>query len=754
MSPESKQIFEFADFRLDLSEKILLREGEAVALTPKAFDTLAVLVENAGRLMEKDELMRKIWQDRFVEEGNLAFNVKVLRKALGDNAAEPQFIETVQRRGYRFIAEVRRIQAEQKAERNSAEATNNDLFAEASLAPRFSSSPQVVALADWRREPTERKTTENAPQKPQLELVPPVKRDAPKTLRNFFRWLAAALILLTVFGSGWYLLRSREAAISSLENRSAVRLTANGRTKSAAVSPDGRFVAYITDEDGRQSIRLKNIPTESDLEILTAAENSALGNLVFTPDGNQIYYSNLGAVYQISILGGTPKKLLTVGGNGFALAPDGKKFAFIRYSQGSPETTEIVVAETDGGGERVVATSRRPEIFLRSPAWSPDGEKIACAALNSDGTQKVVVARAADGAVESLSAPPWEIVYQVVWQKSSDALLVLATKGDDIFFTQIWSLSYPTGEARNLTGDTNNYQSISLTADGQNLVAVRLEQTAHLWVAPADDYLQAKQITDGFDKFDGIYALDWTTDGKIIYETAPNGQSALWTIAEDGRDARQVAAGTFATDAAADGDFAVFQGENGTGLFRLNLRDGERKRLTTGQDIWATISPDKKSVIFTRYSDDVALWKIAADGGDAVKLTSAAGYPLVPTVSPNGRWVAFYLTQNRAKTPPQLAVISIDGGEILKSFDAPVQHSQNFWKTALQWSPDGEALDFVVFKEGVSNIWRQPINGDAPFQLTNFSDRRIFNFAYAPDGKRLALSRGTFNRDVFLIKNQ
>ncbi|MGI8468461.1 MAG: winged helix-turn-helix domain-containing protein [Pyrinomonadaceae bacterium] len=68
-----------------------------------------MFVENAGRLIEKDELMRKIWQDRFVEEGNLAFNVKVLRKTLGDSASEPRFIETVPRRGYRFIAEVKKV---------------------------------------------------------------------------------------------------------------------------------------------------------------------------------------------------------------------------------------------------------------------------------------------------------------------------------------------------------------------------------------------------------------------------------------------------------------------------------------------------------------------------------------------------------------------------------------------------------------------------------------------------------------------
>src|SRR5687767_3402352 len=106
MSLQTNRFYEFADFRLDPDEKVLLRDGRPVPLTPKVFDTLQILIESAGRLLEKDKLMQKIWRDRFVEETNLKFNIKVLRKALGDDASNPRFIETVPRRGYRFIADV------------------------------------------------------------------------------------------------------------------------------------------------------------------------------------------------------------------------------------------------------------------------------------------------------------------------------------------------------------------------------------------------------------------------------------------------------------------------------------------------------------------------------------------------------------------------------------------------------------------------------------------------------------------------
>jgi DNA-binding winged helix-turn-helix (wHTH) protein/TolB-like protein/Tfp pilus assembly protein PilF len=109
MAPQAKQLYEFDGFRLDPQERLLLRDGEAVPLTPKAFDMLLALVENGGRLLEKEELMRMLWPDSFVEEGSLAQNVSLLRKGLGESD-DQKFIETVPRRGYRFIASVRRVQ--------------------------------------------------------------------------------------------------------------------------------------------------------------------------------------------------------------------------------------------------------------------------------------------------------------------------------------------------------------------------------------------------------------------------------------------------------------------------------------------------------------------------------------------------------------------------------------------------------------------------------------------------------------------
>ena len=104
MSKQTKQLYEFGPFSIDAAERLLLKDGHPLQLTPKAFDLLLVLVENSGHLVAKDELMQRLWPGAFVEEANLPNNILLVRKALGDDASGHQYIETVPRRGYRFVA--------------------------------------------------------------------------------------------------------------------------------------------------------------------------------------------------------------------------------------------------------------------------------------------------------------------------------------------------------------------------------------------------------------------------------------------------------------------------------------------------------------------------------------------------------------------------------------------------------------------------------------------------------------------------
>lgn len=112
---EQQQLLKFGGFALKADQSVLELDGRAMQLTPKMFDMLLVLVKNQGRIVEKETFLREVWPDSFVEEGNIAFNIRQLRKLLGDDARAPSYIETVPKRGYRFIAPVDAVTEVQKS---------------------------------------------------------------------------------------------------------------------------------------------------------------------------------------------------------------------------------------------------------------------------------------------------------------------------------------------------------------------------------------------------------------------------------------------------------------------------------------------------------------------------------------------------------------------------------------------------------------------------------------------------------------
>jgi DNA-binding winged helix-turn-helix (wHTH) protein/TolB-like protein len=157
MRQQTKRLYEFGCFRLDLEECLLLRDGRPVSLKPKALEMLTLLIENSGRMIEKEELMRRLWPDSFVEEANIAVNISQLRKALGQNVSGEQYIETVPKRGYRFVAAVREIDVaapslvvrERVRSHVIIEEQETDDEAELSVARKT----RANAIPDWLRTP-------------------------------------------------------------------------------------------------------------------------------------------------------------------------------------------------------------------------------------------------------------------------------------------------------------------------------------------------------------------------------------------------------------------------------------------------------------------------------------------------------------------------------------------------------------------------------------------------------------------------
>ena len=192
MSPNGNRLYRFEEFTIDVGQRVVERGGKPLPLAPKVFETLLVLVENAGRIVEKDELMRRIWPDTFVEEANLAFNVQQMRKALGDNARQPIYIETIARRGYRFIG---------RLEASDDQVTLSD-----------SPASRVDAAADLDAEPSSNAEVSDTRKANHRETTPGGSK--PSWLAGVSRKVLWVLPLIFVLVVGGWLLRHRESEVA------------------------------------------------------------------------------------------------------------------------------------------------------------------------------------------------------------------------------------------------------------------------------------------------------------------------------------------------------------------------------------------------------------------------------------------------------------------------------------------------------------------------------------------------------------
>jgi len=251
-----------------------------------------------------------------------------------------------------------------------------------------------------------------------------------------------------------------------------------------------------------------------------------------------------------------------------------------------------------------------------------------------------------------------------------------------------------------------------------------------------------------------LLGVEWLRDGKIIYGSTAGGKEDIWLMNADGSNQKQLtttAGANFDPTVSADGRTMVYVSKAADAaphLWKMNLHNGESAQLTNGvTELRPDISPDGRWVVYMSLDkDSPRLWKTLVDGGEApIQLTDKI--TSVPRVSPDGRFIAcFYRAQ--VDTFSKLAVIPFDGGEPVKVFD---KSPTTIVESGIQWTPDGRALTFIDNRDGVSNIWLQPLDGSPAKQLTNFTSETIFRFAWSPDGKMFVAERGTEIGDIVLI---
>ena len=741
MSTETRHFYEFGPFRLDPAERLLLRDGEPVRLKPKDFEMLVVLVERSGRLVEKDELMRRLWPDSFVAEANLTNSVYTLRKALGGGQ---EYIETVPKHGYRFVAEVRSLPdargevlvvekhtLTRTVTEEEVGAADEPAVAAASLAPK------TLAAGD-------------APARRALRAL-----GLPLTL-SFGALLAAGAAL----GIYWLVSQGRpdggaKASVPFREMEIS-RLTTSGKITHAAISPDGKYVAHVTEDAEGDSLWVSHVAAPTAVRIAGPAATEYV-SVTFTPDGGAVYYLALDrdkgdtALYRVPVLGG-PSSTAAYDVGPVGLSPDGTQMAFIRiYGNES----RLIVAGAGGAGERTLARHRQPELFRlywNAPAWSPDGKTLACQVRLSDERgqyETVVGVSVEDGAERPLSPVRWKYAGQPVWLPDGSGLLLTANEGETAP-VQVWHVALASGAATRVTHDLNDYHDLSLTRDAGRLAAVQYHSVSGIWVAPEADADRARQIASDAGR---VEELAWAPDGRIVYRSNAGGSAEIWVMGADGSNPKQLTA-----DARVGRGLAVspdgrriFFASDRAGHFNIWRADADGSNLRQltegGGEFYPHCTPDGGWVVYQQGEIEPRLWKVPADGGEPVRLTETRANR--PAVSPDGGLIAYhYLDPDADKSRWRIGVVSSEGGERLRRFDLPPTVTQRF----VRWSPDRQSIAFLNSPGGLSDIWAQPLDGSPPKQLTGFKAEQILAFDWSPDRRSLAYVRGAETSDVVLIE--
>jgi Tol biopolymer transport system component len=568
-----------------------------------------------------------------------------------------------------------------------------------------------------------------------------------------------AAVVLAAAGYGVYSLlhRSRPAPFATMN---ISKLSDSGKAFRGAISPDGKYVIHVVKDAGLESLWMRHIPTNSMTQIQPPAETSYAA-LSFSPDGNYIYCVRQDKdraaefLYQIPVLGGTPKLIMSDLNSGVSFSPDGRRFAFRRDSEAT-KTSTILTADADGSREQKVAALTLPETFAGAPAWSPDGKTIAIMEFFGQKTGEIghfVAIDVATGRMtEVASLGEAGQVFSSSWLPDGSGLLIVSNGPKTNWNQQIGFVSYPGGQYRRVTNDLNRYSTtFTTTRDGRSLAAVAEETTGNIWVMPASGTAaQARPISSG--RFDAV-SLDWSADGRILSFTVGS-QSFDFDVRNSDGSGQTV----LMTDSApiqkpaacGDGRYIVFAGyrtPEGVNIWRMDAGGGNLKQITTGSYHQNPIcSPDGQWVVFeTLNQAGNVVMKVPIDGGPETSVSG--GFGQAPAVSPDGKMIAFQREEGSGAGAQALwLVVPSSGGAPLYTLKADPRSDFR-----LRFTPDSKSLAYILEEHGVANLWVLPLQGGPPKQLTDFKSDSIFDFAWSRDGKWLALSRGRVSRDVVLL---
>jgi eukaryotic-like serine/threonine-protein kinase len=577
----------------------------------------------------------------------------------------------------------------------------------------------------------------------------------------------AVLLLLLLTGVGLLYRRGffrSPLAATAFQNPAISSLTSTGDVAVVRISPDGRYLANISKKRGQFSLWVRQIAIESAVQIVPPGTDEIV-DAAFTPDGNFLDYTasapmaTEGKVYQVPVLGGTPRRLLDDANTGVSFSPDGRQLAYATFDRATKEGV-LMVANADGSGARRLAAGKVSGLLslggYNKVQWSPDGLRIATFVKDTDPSGQnygLVEIDVVTGKERPMPGRRWAEVIDFSWLPDGSGLL-LAARDKTSAPVQLWILTYPGGRVRRLTNDLSSYVSTSVSADSRTIASVQQNLASSLWVGPANAPDIARQVSSG--RFDGMKGLEWTPDSRIVYTGNHSGNWDLFVTDAEGGNVRQL---TFdghdhESPTVCDGGRAVVCSTNFDGadhLWKLDFQSGASTKLTNGLGEWRPACQGTGQWVM--YTGRVAggssyIFRTPISGGAPVRVSDRISIGGGTLLSLDGRH-ALFASFDKNGTIVSVMVSTITGAQE----GAEVKLGDTFYGSAhgLRWTPDGRSLAAVDIRSHTPNLWSWIFPGGPPKQLTHFTSGVVWDFGWSPDGKFIALARGTDQSDAVLF---
>lgn len=601
----SSVVVRFDVFEVDLRACELRKEGRLVKLQEQPFRVLSLLLERSGEVVTRNELRQSLWPaDTFVDfDHGLNSAVARLREALHDSADKPRFIETVAKRGYRFISEV-------------------------------DASPPVIAAAA---------SPVAAPVGDGTRSRKPARAMA---------WIAGVPLLIFFLAIGlWVLYRkTAEGPLSSIEVVPLVGL--RGFQVTPAFSPDGNQVAF-RNGDGAHNTGIYTALVGGEKSLLRLSRDPGDCCPTWSPDGRHIAFirstDKTFSIIVVPALGGTERRVYTgLMAAGLAWSPDGRSLAFPEASAADPPRSWISLLSLADYSTRPLTTP--PGGWLDAePAFSPDGSQVAFVRSTVAGVSNdVYVVPAAGGEARRLTFDHRPIIGPPAWTVDGREIVFSSTRGGP---DSLWRIPVSGGAPRPVAGPIGEGGWPSIPSKGEQLVYEQVVAKFNIWRLDLKDQKHSQAppsvlISEKGDKM----RPDLSPDGKkLAFESNRLGFWDIWTCATDGSSCDQVTSlhGTAGRARwSPNGRFIAFEfhPDERSEIYMVEVPGGVPHLVPTirgADNLSPSWSRDGKWLYFAskRGSEPFQLWKMPVQGGAPIKLTKHGGMSGVE--SPDGRYLYY-----------------------------------------------------------------------------------------------------------------